>query len=659
MGIKQKFFTLAGFVGIMMAIVSGIGYYFAYDNLHTSIEAEIMATIEGGSNKLEGWLDTKKQIAVSAADLLHRQDDGSKSPEELRGLLAVAGEDATSVSDLVVGNSAGVCIGYRAGNLTPKLDPLKMRFYNEPREAKAVVFMDTYVDKITGKQVVSIAAPYNDAQGNYRGAVCEDIFLDILQDEVSQLRYQGAGSGYIFDNNGVVIAADVKDDFGKAAADMPEFKDKYQAMVSQGKGYVTLEKDGKTQIFAYATVPSTKWVMGIMVPESVVFSQMQTLKVVYAILTILSILLIVFACLRFSKGITYNILRLKAHAAELAGGNLAVDDLTVESTDELGELTLGFNTMKKQIHDLIRKMMSTAEQVAASSEQLTASAQQSAEASTHVAETVNGVANGMQAQMGHVETADESVRQSVSDIAGVVSRTEEVAEMSAVTSQAAQRGQELMEKAIERMGRIEESVNSSAKVVTTLGDSSTQIGEIVETISEIANQTNLLALNAAIEAARAGEQGRGFSVVADEVRKLAEQSQRSTEEIRERIVTIQQDTHEAVEAMQNGTGEVQSGAVAIREVGKEFANIMERVNAIQAHMADINAAVQAVSNGGTRITSAVDSINDVSRKTAEQTEAISAATEEQSASTEEIAAASNALAQLAADMQEAAKKFRV
>ena len=271
----------------------------------------------------------------------------------------------------------------------------------------------------------------------------------------------------------------------------------------------------------------------------------------------------------------------------------------------------------------------------------------------------DGVANGMQAQMGHVETADESVRQSVSDIAGVVSRTEEVAEMSAVTSQAAQRGQELMEKAIERMGRIEESVNSSAKVVTTLGDSSTQIGEIVETISEIANQTNLLALNAAIEAARAGEQGRGFSVVADEVRKLAEQSQRSTEEIRERIVTIQQDTHEAVEAMQNGTGEVQSGAVAIREVGKEFANIMERVNAIQAHMADINAAVQAVSNGGTRITSAVDSINDVSRKTAEQTEAISAATEEQSASTEEIAAASNALAQLAADMQEAAKKFRV
>ena len=216
-----------------------------------------------------------------------------------------------------------------------------------------------------------------------------------------------------------------------------------------------------------------------------------------------------------------------------------------------------------------------------------------------------------------------------------------------------------MQSARTQMEHIHESAVNAREAVKKLETGTAKISEIINMISGIADQTNLLALNAAIEAARAGEQGRGFSVVADEVRKLAEQSQRSTEEIRERIVTIQQDTHEAVEAMQNGTGEVQSGAVAIREVGKEFANIMERVNAIQAHMADINAAVQAVSNGGTRITSAVDSINDVSRKTAEQTEAISAATEEQSASTEEIAAASNALAQLAADMQEAAKKFRV
>ncbi len=659
MGIRQKFFVLAGIVGIIMAVVSGIGYTLAYNNLHSSIEGEITSVMDGASNKLEGWLSMKRQVAVSAADLMHKMDDGTRSPEQLRSLLAGAGEDENSVSDLIVGNSAGVCIGYRAGDLTPKLNPVNLRFYNEPKASGKVVFMDTYVDKITGKQVVSIAAPYKDMQGNFRGAVCEDIFLDILQDEVKALRYQGAGAGYIFDNNGAVIAADDTAVVGKKADEMPEFKDSYAKMVEKGKGYIELSKDGETQVFAYATVPSTKWVMGVMVPESVVFAQMKTMKLMYAGLTLLSILLIVFACLKFSTGITGSILRLKEHAAELANGNLAVADLAVESEDELGELTQGFNTMKQHIHELLRKMLSTSEQVAASSEELTASAQQSAEASGHVAQTVTGVADGMAAQMGHVNTANTNVEASVRDIETVADKTREVAGMSVDTATAAQKGEQLMVQAISRMGHIESSVGESAKVVATLGENSKQIGEIVETISGIADQTNLLALNAAIEAARAGEQGRGFSVVADEVRKLAEQSQRATEEIRERIGGIQGDTQQAVKVMQSGTEEVQLGAQAIRAVGTEFNHIMSKVNEIKDRMTEIDTSVKAVSAGSEKIAKAVNGIDQVSREAAAKTQTISAATEEQSASTQEIAAASSSLAQLAAEMQEAAHRFKI
>lgn len=353
------------------------------------------------------------------------------------------------------------------------------------------------------------------------------------------------------------------------------------------------------------------------------------------------------------------ILAAKEGVVQISQGDFSCADLDVHGKDEIAVLSQGINSMKQQLKKLMCGIAASAEQVAASSEELTASAQQSAEASNNVAETVTQVAEGMSAQMGHVDMANANVQSSAEDIQRVADKTRDVATMSTDAAEAAKAGEELMVQAISRMGHIESSVGESAKVVATLGENSKQIGEIVETISGIADQTNLLALNAAIEAARAGEQGRGFSVVAEEVRKLAEQSQQATEEIRERIATIQGDTAQAVTVMQGGTNEVQEGAKAIRDVGTEFSNIMAKVSDIRDRMSEIDTAVKAVSAGSEKVVQAVNGIDEVSRKAADQTQTISAATEEQSASTQEIAAASNALAKLATEMQEAAHRFKI
>lgn len=433
----------------------------------------------------------------------------------------------------------------------------------------------------------------------------------------------------------------------------------FDEMIKQGNGYFEVTIDGEDMVFAYSTVPATGWLIGITVPSDFVFAPLRNLRILFAALIVVGFILAFGICITFAGKITTPVAKLEEYAIQLSKGNLTMPDLLVNSNDEIGSLTRDFNAMKENLRAVIGKMSSNSEQVAASSQELTASSQQSADASIHVAETVNEVSDAVNRQMTDIDNAKKSVDHVFMDIKAVEEKSHLVAQTSHQTSQAAQKGSELMNNAVNSMGRIERSVMASADVVKKLGENSRQIEQIVEAISAISEQTNLLALNAAIEAARAGEHGKGFAVVAEEVRKLAAQSQESAEQIKIRIDSIQRDTEDAVEAMQTGSNEVKEGTGAIREVGEQFGQILSMVNGIKTQMDEINLSVQTVSKETAAIVKKVDSIDEISKKTAAHMKSISDSTEEQSASNEEIAAASQALSQMAEDMQDAVGKFKV
>ena len=657
MGIRQKFFLLAATAGIIMAVVSCIGYFTAYTNLEASVEQEMEASIEVSGQSLDGWLQSKLQPARATASLLTAVN-GNGNMDQMREILGTATHDKEILS-MGQGNEDGKFMSWSDGDLSAKLDPRTRPWYKDAKAKNTYFFTDAYVDAVTQKLIVSAAVPYDDKNGNFRGAVCEDITLDVLADRVKDIKYHGEGYGYIIQKDGKILATSNPDESAKTTSDNPVLAEHFAKMQQQGNGYFVAQKNGENRVMAYATIASTGWMMLVSVPESIVFASVRTLKITYAILTLLGIAIMVFVCLQFSGRISRSIIRLHGHAAELAKGNLRLDDLQVESADEIGTLTGAFNTMSRNIRELIRKMATTAEQVAASSEELTASAQQSADASNHVAGNVSEVSVGMDDQMKSIDEAKKTVDTVFSDITQVAEKMQQITETSGRTADAAQQGESLMNGAMDKMGHIEKSVLASADVVKKLGDNSQQIGQIVDAIAAIAEQTNLLALNAAIEAARAGEHGKGFAVVAEEVRKLAAESQSSAEEIRSRIQAIQGDTEQAVVSMQGGTTEVQKGTAAIREVGAQFKDILRMVNEIKTQIDDMDSRVRAVSDGAGSIVKSVDSIDEVSRKTAENTQSISAATEEQSASTEEIASASQALAQMATELQEATGKFKI
>jgi methyl-accepting chemotaxis protein len=228
------------------------------------------------------------------------------------------------------------------------------------------------------------------------------------------------------------------------------------------------------------------------------------------------------------RSITGSISRMLLMIQEIAANNLTVADMEITSHDEIGKAGIALNGMKNNLHKVIEAITGTAIQVAGASEELSATSQQitanSEETSTQ-AKVVSDATTQVSQNLQTVATGAEEMGASIKEIAKNATEAAKVA-TSAV--------------------KVAETTTAT---VSKLGESSTEIGQVIKVITSIAQQTNLLALNATIEAARAGEAGKGFAVVANEVKELAKETAKATEDISRKIEAIQTDTKAAVDAI--------------------------------------------------------------------------------------------------------------
>ena len=661
MKIKQQFAAVTMVVGLIMAITCGVGYYMAQSMLSHSVEQQIITLVEGRGNDLENWFATKTAMLNGTAAVLSKQPAEVIDSTASIPFLDTASADK-NILDITNGLESGNAYSYLDGDLSgPDFDPRTRDWYKDVKSAQKGIFTSAYVNKggvMDGKMVVSYAMPLIDTNGNFIGALCEDIDLDTLDKFVEEINYEGQGTSLITDKKGQILASSGTEEIMSQVMDDPELAN-IDDQMDKPTGFFPMKRHGEDMLFAYTTLEETGMIVAFFVPVDYVFAPLNQLKLVYSIIFVLSMLITGIGGMVFANRISNTVIRLNDHALALADGNLSVADLAVQDSNEFGELTKSFNTMKGHLHKLIKGMSTVSQQVAASSQELTAGASQSAEAATNVAETITNITDGMQRQTSNIDAAKQEVDSLFGEIQTMGNNTQDIANTSNDTAEAAKLGEKLMTEAMDKMEHIENSVMSSANTVRVLGENSKEISMIVDTIVSIADQTNLLALNAAIEAARAGDAGKGFAVVAEEVRKLAAESQTAAEQIQAKISSIQSDTDQAVKAMENGTSEVKQGTQAIREVGRQFADIMNQVNNIKEKIDSFQKSSQRISNGATKIVGAVDSIDEVSRETAAHTETISAAAQEQSASSEEIASSSNALAQMAVELQDSTSKFKL
>lgn len=382
----------------------------------------------------------------------------------------------------------------------------------------------------------------------------------------------------------------------------------------------------------------------------------QLMLVVVNVIVIIVSMVIAFIV---TRSISRPVREVAVTASQIAEGDLSVRQVEYNSDDEIGQLAKSFNKMAANLKNVIHQVAVSAEQVAASSEELTSSAEHSAHSVVQVAATISDVAAGADVLRQNISDTANNVERITAGIQQIAANANSVADVTEQTALAAQNGGQAVAAAIRQMGIIDNTVTQSAEVVTKLGDRSDEIGQIVNTIASIAGQTNLLALNAAIEAARAGEQGRGFAVVAEEVRKLAEQSQDAAKQIAHLIHEIQAETGSAVNAMKNGTREVNVGADVVNSAGMAFKDISRLIGEVSGQVKDISNAIKEIANGSQSLATVIRDIEAVGQKTSSQTQTVSAATQEQAASMQQIASSSEALATLASELQESVAKFRL
>jgi twitching motility protein PilJ len=289
-------------------------------------------------------------------------------------------------------------------------------------------------------------------------------------------------------------------------------------------------------------------------------------------------------------------------------GNLADGDLTVQASvteDVTGAIADSINFTIEELRTLVKGINSATDQVTKATQETQAISNRLFEAS--------------QRQNREIQQASASVLTMARSISEVAQSAAQSAKVAEVQLAAAEKGGSAVQNQISGMNDIRKQIQETSKRIKRLGESSLEIGEIVELISDITEQTNVLALNAAIQAASAGEAGRGFTVVAEEVQRLAERSGEATKQIEAIVKTIQADTQDAVAAMERSTVGVVEGAKLSDAAGQALTEIQRVSRELAELIGRISAQTQTQSSSVQDVTRGMQGILKISEETTEGT----------------------------------------
>ncbi len=672
---KMKYFNKLGFkIGVgfaLLIIFSMFLFLISYTGFNT-IEKETIVS----SNMSQFVIDMKDTNQEQKEFVLtNLKQDEEKVKEDINGLLSYGeellasadGENGTEVSSLIdyineYQNSFSefVQLSYNINDERQRFNELKEEMLLQINQLAKyqMIYIDSLISNEEGlsnirsqNNIYDLISSLKDTI--YMITISEREFLLNLENADEQEKYitqtqnnVGKAKSILSKLSLLIRRPEEKERLSKVKESLAKTEKIFEGIV----GY-ELARDEQTPVMAENMNNAIEIAQNLQQQALSSVKEVQ-LQAVNRLLTSGIILLLIASILSFiiTRRITIPVNQAVELANNIADGNLNISEIKNRSTDEIGVMSNSLNKMLNNLKKMIQQIRNTSERLSASSEELLASGEQVSLAAEQVGSSMETVASGSEEQSAQVEQAAGNVDNMVEKIKIVGEDAKLINQGADNVSNSIFLGKESIENTIKKVNQVNQDTALVSDNIKVLGNTTDEIGKIIDLINGIAAQTNLLALNAAIEAARAGEAGRGFSVVADEIRDLAEESSTATNDIVDLINEIKDNVDQAVKKMNKNVNSVGESVKAINDTKESFNKIDQSNKQLKELVERITNSIQIIINNSQDIDKVIGDVASISQESAENAERVAATSQEQIAATEDIVGSARQLTEIAEEL---------